>query len=185
MFVLLSYLVPHSYGQTDNETLSSVTEWKTYQNELVGFSFDYPSSWDLNEKPNRFDSAADAEVSGNDMRFIVRKAIDRTEDNPLKTSALLTSTRSLQEGMSIDQGYTIIEPADVKKYTVGGERAGTFLVKHDDGISPAKASQIIMVFHNGDGYMLNFWTPTETFDNPETQNTITKILQSFKFSSSG
>lgn len=184
--ISLSYLGSQiSYCQDGNQTSPSIGTWKTHNNELVGFSFDYPSNWNVEEKENRFDStAADAAVTGDGIRFSVRKAIDRPEDNPLRSSGLLATTKLIEQGAS-QSGNIIIEQADVKKYKIGGERAGSFLAKIDDGISTPRGMQTFMVFHDGDAYMMNFQAPTERFDSPETQNIMNKILQSFIFSNNG
>ena len=51
------------------------------------------------------------------------------------------------------------------------------------GISQCvKASMNIFTsLKNGDAYVLNFRDSTKTFDTPETQMIMNKILQSFKF----
>ncbi len=184
--IMFSYLVTQvSYGQGGNETSTSTGAWTTYKNDLHGFSFDYPSSWNVEEKENRFDSAGDVSVSAGDIKFSATMAIDRPEDRPLKPSALLSSTRTMEEKIAGSGQNILIEPTDVEKYSVGGEKAGSFIVKHDDGTSPSTGIQNFLVFHNGDGYFLIFQAPTETFDSPETQNTLNKILQSFKFSNNG
>jgi hypothetical protein len=152
-----------------------------FTSDVFGISFDYPSTWNAAEKENRFASGADVSATDTDLEFTVSKVIDRSEDNPLKTSALSSNTRMIQEGIAKSGKDTIIEATDVKKYKVGGERAGTFVTKHDDGISPQTGVRNFIVVHDGDGYMLNFRAPTETFDYPETQNILNQLIQSFKF----
>jgi len=167
---------------TSNENFSSTAAqaWKTYKNELVGVSFDYPSGWDLSEKENRFDvTAADAMIVGDDAKFAI-KVINRPGDTPLKSYALLSSTKRLEDAMAQSQGTTIIEHTDTKKYKIGGEKTGTFLTRVDNG-GLASGMQHFIIFHNGDGYMLSFLAPADSFDSSETQDTMNKIIQSFKF----
>jgi PsbP-like protein len=144
---------------------------------LTGISFDYPSDWEVQEKENRFDTGADVSVSNGDLKFFVSK-LDRPVDDPL--TGLPEFARSLEQGLARDETNTIIEHTDVKKYKISGESAGTFLVKTDDGTS-SYGIQVFAVIHAGDGYMLNFRDSTKTFDTPETQMIMNKILQSFKF----
>lgn len=183
-------LFPPSYAQLDelennkNATTSeamSDRNWTTYKSDVFGISFDYPSGWNIQEKENRFDSGPDVSVSDYDTIFSASKTTDRPEDNPLKSSAISTSTRMLEERIAQGEKDTIIQATDVKKYKVGGERTGTFVTKHEDGVSSPIGMQTFIVFHNGDGYMLNFRAPAESFDNPETQDIMNGIIQSFRF----
>ena len=187
---IVSSAIPFSYAQLDepvsaaeNSTSESFAtgNWTTFTSDVFGISFDYPSTWNVEEKGNRFDAGADVAVSNGDIRFSAFKVLDRPEDNPLKTSALAFNTRMIQDGVEKGGQDTIIEATDVKKYKIGGERAGTFVTKHDDGTFPPSGVQTFFVTHNGDGYMIIFRAPTETFDTPETQVTMNKMIKSFKF----
>lgn len=178
---------PSSYGQPgelqNNTNVTSdkkVGNWTTYTNDMLGISFVYPSDWNVEEKQNRFDSGADVTVSGDDARFVFLKAIDRSEDDPLKPSGIAKSTKMLQDAAAANGDTTVIEPTDVKKYKIGGERTGTFVTKVDDGVAPF-GLQNIFVIHNGDGYLLGFRASTENFDEPETQNIMDRIIHSFVF----
>lgn len=181
---------PSSYAQLELENkgnLSTINQtgigenWTAYNSAVYGISFDYPSGWNLKEKENRFDSSADVAVHNNDIRFSASKVIDRPIDNPLKLSGLLESTRTIEDGVIQGGKDTSVEPTNVKKYKVGGERTGTFVTKHDDGISPPTGIQTFIIFHKGDGYMLIFRAPVQTFDSPETQSLMSRIIQSFEF----
>ena len=171
------------YAQTNdtdannNSSNSNLVGWKTYTSDSIGISFDYPSDWQVQEKENRFDTGADVSVSNGDLKFWVVK-LDRPADDPL--TGLPAFTRTLEQGLAQDKTNTIIEHTDVKKNKIGGESAGTLLVKTDDGIS-SYGIQLFAVIHAGDGYMLNFRDSTKTFDTPETEAIMNKILQSFKF----
>lgn len=170
-----------SYSQTSNLSPSNATEWKAYVNQEVGFSFEYPSDWNLEEKQNRFETTTpDAAVSNGEIKFGAVKAIDRTDNNPLKPSTIKTDTEKIEESIARVPGNAIIEHANTQKYKIGGEKAGTFLVAISDEAS-RQAVQTFFVVHDGDGYMLNFSDSTETFDSPQTQNILNKILSSFKF----
>ena len=177
-----------SYGQLQNSSInesntppSNAGEWTIYKNEKIGFSFEYPNDWDLEEKQNRFETTtADAAVSNGVTKFAVLKAIDRSDSNPLKPSTIQDDTEKLEQSIARLPGNTIIEHADTKKYDIGGEKTGTFLVTSSDGASQT-AIQSFFVVHDGDGWMLNFMDSTETFDSTETQDTLNRILVSFKF----
>ena len=190
-FFAISSLNPESYAQSGdfannntssltNQTLVGENNWTTYNNEVLGISFDYPSGWEVKEKQNRFDSAPDVTVSNNDTALIVAKVVDRPEDNPLKSSDAAVIARDIEDGVVKDDKMMVIEPTDVKKYKVGGEMTATFLAKFDNGIHQY-GFQNLFIKHNGDEYLLKFQDPTPTFDSPETQNIMNRIFHSFKF----
>lgn len=180
----LCYSHSTAFGQTDtienSANNSTSTNWSMYTSDNVGVSFNYPSEWDVIEKENRFDvTAADVLVSGDNADFAV-KIIDRTEDRPLKSYALLSSTKMLEDALSQNSDTAVIEHSSTEKYKVGGEKAGSFLLGFDKGGIPS-GMQNLIVFHEGDGYMLSFIAPSQTFDSSETQGLLNKIIESFNF----
>ena len=154
--------------------------WTTYTSELFGISFDYPSGWNVSEKQDRFDDATDVSVSKGYMKFGVSKTLDRPADNPLKSSDIGEITRGIEQVTEKDKEMSIVEPMDVKKYTVGAEKSGTFIVKFKVGVAQT-GLQLTYVVHNGDLYLLSFQDSTSTFDSPETQSILNKLIQSFRF----
>lgn len=145
----------------------------------MGISFDYPSGWDAKEKTNRFDSGADLSVSDNNTKFFIIK-FDRPKDNPLSSSDLRENTELFANAVTKSENTVLVEGADVTKYKIGGEKAGSYVTRVDDGVSP-DGVQTFVIIHQGDAYTLNFADSIESFDSPETQSILNKILQSFKF----
>ncbi|MDP9306308.1 MAG: hypothetical protein M3O68_08200 [Thermoproteota archaeon] len=89
----------------------------------------------------------------------------------------------LEKGATLkDPNTIIIEHTDTQKYKIGGERTGTFLLKRvHEGEGSDVAQQVFYFTHNGDGYSVSFTDSTLTFDLPETQNILNRIIHSFKF----
>jgi hypothetical protein len=76
----------------------------------------------------------------------------------------------------VDYEKRPIENANFTRYTLDGERAGSFvsvLQDKDDEISLGTASEAVIAVHNGSGYILQFLSSAEYFDTP----TITDIRQ--------
>ena len=122
----------------------------------------------------------DVSVSKGYMKFGVSKTLDRPADNPLKSSDIGEITRGIEQVTEKDKEMSIVEPMDVKKYTVGAEKSGTFIVKFKVGVAQT-GLQLTYVVHNGDLYLLSFQDSTSTFDSPETQSILNKLIQSFRF----
>jgi hypothetical protein len=62
--------------------------WSTYSNKKLGISFEYPSTWTVEEKTNRFDTFPDVLVSNDkDKPFQAFKVINHQKgiDSGLKT----------------------------------------------------------------------------------------------------
>ena len=168
-------------GKAVSESLTTeavpLDNWTTYMNNDI--SFDYPSDWEVEEKQNRFDTAADVSVSDGSAKFFVLK-LDNAKSKLFKSFGLADSVKALEEAAARDGSTNIIEETDVTKYKIGGERTGTFLSTKTDETDPY-ALQIFIVSHNGKTYSLGFRETTSTFDDPETQSILNKIVQSFKF----
>lgn len=182
---IMSVQIPFGYAQLENITttsnLSSGTNgnWTTYTNDVFGMSFDYPSGWEVKEKKNRFDSGSDVSVFNGTTKFFVI-ILDGSKDNPLRSSDIRENTQILADTAVKNENTILIEGPDVTKYRIAGERAGSFVTKVDNGISP-HGIQTFVVIHSGDAYVLNFLDSTQTFDSPLTQSLMNRILQSFKF----
>ena len=189
MIISVCSLIPLSYGQIDelsndrnvtsaNKTSEPLTTGNAtkYTSKNLGITFEYPSGWVLNENQDR---KGNVTVSYGAAKFVVLKAIDRPKSSPLKSSDIAKSTRILQVAATTENA-TVVKATDVKKYKIGDEMTGTFVTKVNDGVSSFKL-QDFFVIHGGDGYLLGFRAPTETFEEPETQNIMNKIMHSFKF----
>ena len=164
----------------ENFTGSTPSNWTTYESPALGLSFDYPSDWEVEEKQDRFDTAADVSVSDGSAKFFIVK-IDNAKNKLIRSVGLADSVKALEEAAGRDENTNIIEETDLTKYKLGGERTGTFLYTKTEELTDPYALQLFFVMHNGKTYSLGFRESTLTFDDPETQNILNKIIESFKF----
>lgn len=178
LFIFIPVYAQSNESVTENySNISNMGDSKTFTSDSIGISFNYPSKWEVQEKQNRFENAPDVSVSNGTTNFIVSKT-DSTYNKKIKDLGLYEATKSMQRTAE-DNGGQIIEQANVSKYRIGGEPTGTLLYAQHELISIA--AQIFILEHKGQAYLLGFKDSTKTFDSPETQMIMNKILKSFKF----
>lgn len=62
--VFASSMVTYQY-----EVMGQSIEWSNYKNANFGITFDYPSSWTISEKPNRFEQGPDLSIGSGQQIF--------------------------------------------------------------------------------------------------------------------
>jgi hypothetical protein len=85
---------------------------------------------------------------------------------------MLTNT-AIQEFVvnyfDVDYENRLIENANLTRYTIDGDREGSFVYANqdkDDGLTLGTAAEVIITVHNGTGYILQFFSSAENFDTP-------------------
>jgi hypothetical protein len=176
--------IPLSYAQSNdvNMSTSNLTtgNWTSYTNSTLGISFDYPFDWEVTEKQGRFEKGPDVIVTDGQIAFKIIK-IDESINDIFQRHWLTETVKQFENQYQNDEGTRIIESTDMKKYKIDGERTGTFLymANNEDGTSMAQEN--FLTQHRDRVYFLIFGDSTLTFDSPETQSIMQKIIKSFKF----
>jgi hypothetical protein len=71
IFVICSsllFLTSYAYAQNNTERSPPETiEWKNYNSTILGLSIDYPSTWNIQEKQNRFEESCSNCPEGTDL----------------------------------------------------------------------------------------------------------------------
>jgi hypothetical protein len=130
-------------SEIENSVLNAI-EWKTYSNEIVGISFNYPSNWDVVEKENRFDTGPDVTVSEGLTKFFVMK-LDEDGNDAMKLFGLADATKFMEGGETEDDiDSTVIEKTSLTKHEIGGEKTGSFLIKTEKGLLE-RAQQFLLL----------------------------------------
>ncbi len=157
--------------------------WKTYTNDKLGISFEYPSDWILEEKANRFYNLPDVTVySGlNSFSFLDHK---KSIDDML---SYMSFDAVAIEGSSIfaqGEGKNIIEEVNTSKYKIDGKDTATFLYTFDNDLGYKIADQTFFVNINNMIYMLSYQNAVSDFDTPKSQEIMNHIINSFHFTQS-
>ena len=161
-------------------------QYKNYTSQKYQIQFEYPSTWMLEEKTNRFDEGLDISITSAGGAGLDVIAIGYTEDliGGYGTTDLRSAVTDFLNGMSSDytkEFRTIESPSFV---TIDGHNSGTFLftAKEKYETSPyTAATQVWITFLDGRGYVFTFLSSPTNFDSPENTEIRDHLIKSVKF----
>jgi PsbP-like protein len=191
--VSLVYPLQSTNAQTFNSsstranatTLETQLQWAVYANDKFGFSVEYPLSWIISEKENRFESGADLTIESPEIGTPDYGQFTFVGPTPSPTNNIIVLTNlGIKETIGaydIDYERRLIEDANMTKYEIDGEKAGAFTYVMDstefiDGetiTTPVTAIEFVTTIHDGKSYFFSFLAGTGNFDNP----TLTQIRE--------
>lgn len=180
MVIFIAVFVPTLNSPSIVE--GQITEWKTYSNSNYGFSVEYPSTWSVFEKSNRFEPGSFVNIS--DYSYPIANVF--TLGNFILHSPY-SDIHSLNEQLNLFAlvpGVEIIEGSSMSKYTIDGEPAGTFMIAYKDPNSLSnvyKVVESIATLHNDNMYVFGFSGASSFYDNASNAEIRTHILNSIKW----
>ena len=174
-FILLANAQTNS-NTTISSPNTSVQQWKTYSDKNLGLSLQYPSTWEIKPKTNRFEGGPELKIERGVNSFsVIRSPMEGMGD--AKVFAEVGKDR-----LTSSPDRRLIE--DVKKTDpIGGEEAFSFMYikEAEDGGTIKTVQQLFAVVHNDTGYGFGFTGVSTSFDNPEQIEIRNGILKSIKF----
>ena len=132
-------------------------QWKTYSDEKLGLSLQYPSTWEVKPKQNRFERMPDLRFVGDGFVFSINKA------EGFSLSLFEMAGAAEEELVDKDPTARIIEDINTHQHTIDGEKAAAFLYIHD-GTSGLKVTQVMIPKHGLNAYILAFTGDSSNFD---------------------
>jgi len=161
----------------------SAIQYSNYTSDKYQVQFQYPSTWTLNEKTNRFETGSEIKIDSPNLDFF---GIGYADDliRGFGTTNLQSAVIDFLKGITSDytKDYRVIEsPSFIK---IGNESAGTFLYTIQDKYETTPtniAHQIWIVFVGNHGYTISFLGSPSTFDSPENTEIRDHFLKSIKF----
>jgi hypothetical protein len=179
--------------QTNLTTSSSLLQWAVYTNDEFGFSVEYPQSWVIEERENRFENTVDVGIIAPDDFDPNWGRFNLLYSSPSSTSNIRVLTNLLIDSIvgSYDTDYDkrLIESANITKYQIGGERAGAFTYVLDSRdyssgetiTTPVHAVEAVGTIHDGKEYVFSFVASPESFDNTTLTNIRQRMFNSIKW----
>ena len=125
--------LPQSFAQVDeNNTTPTINglEWKTYSNDKIGISFEYPSDWTIKEKTNRFDTGPEVLIYNGYYNMIKVITTPESAREDIKREGFQTSAKIVKNMATT--GDTVIEDIDFNKYRIDGKETGSYLALNKD-----------------------------------------------------
>jgi hypothetical protein len=203
-------------AQTDEDNDNNITtittnpnaaiqqqQWKTYSDQKLGISLQYPSSWEAKQKTSTFESVPDLtlnyrnELGGKNSFAVFGMPIglNNLPADPDVKLAQFVAERVEDEIIKSGQtkGFDMHIIEDVKEhYPIDGEEAFSFLlagaptssytrVGFVDGDNTQLVQESIVSYHKGKYFMFGFTDLSITFDNLTHLKVRDHILKSIKF----
>jgi hypothetical protein len=173
-FLIVSSLLVTFFINT-NEIFA--IEYKTYPNQTVeDIEFQYPSDWEL-----------DTEVYVDDPNLEKGIFIEKYNNEEMEgvsdlqsfTEEVLQLELELNQSEGID--YKLLKIEDPKIISMGNLEMGTFIEEYIYEEDPETTiSQYWTTIVGGQGYVIEFYAPTSTFNSTEVSGIRDHFIKSFK-----
>jgi hypothetical protein len=173
-FLIVSSLLVTFFINT-NEIFA--IEYKTYPNQTVeDIEFQYPSDWEL-----------DTEVYVDDPNLEKGIFIEKYNNEEMEgvsdlqsfTEEVLQLELELNQSEGID--YKLLKIEDPKIISIGNLEMGTFIEEYIYEEDPETTiSQYWTTIVGGQGYVIEFYAPTSTFNSTEVSEIRDHFIKSFK-----
>lgn len=163
--------------------------WKTYSNSKFGFSVEYPSSWVIKEKTNRFEPGLDLEIKFNgDPSNSSYGKFTFNGGKPTLIDDIATVTE-LGKKQSIDNNFYgnnephLVEDVNISKYVIDGEKSGSFTYSTSTigSDSALLGAEIVDTIHNGNLYIFQYVANANHFDNIQNAAIRTHMFNSIEW----
>jgi hypothetical protein len=160
------------------QTPTTTTQWKTIRNAALGISFELPNNW-TNVKQTQ---------SKNVMTLLT---VDPKQTQAFSASLVLSNqskalatieqfSKNAVNRTSSSPSFKMIQPLDFIKYTISGEKAGSY-VYTNKLTSHMTESQALLTIHSGKHYLFIYSAFPPQFDSPEQKAIRDHILKSIRF----
>jgi hypothetical protein len=190
-----------AYGQAEEQWIPpGIIEWNNHNSTLLGLSIDYPSTWNIQEKQNRFEEGivyleidSFVNVSGrinlvdpDFMRFSIltiplHEVMDTTKITTLTTTMM---DDHIEYANSIEDDFEIrlIEGISTSRYKIGGENAGSYITVFEEKDSDYKdAYEFVITVHNNRIYQFSFMSHAGVFDTQRVTEIREHMFDSIKW----
>ncbi len=165
--------------------MSSNIQWKTYTDDKIGYSIEYPSNWNVipqnisykgsktaiespytsSKNSGKLDIFSSSENVNNTIEYFIKQYRDN----------LLYILRF--DGINAK----IIEDISTSKYGLDKDKASSFSVEINSLSSIPHTTEYIGVFHNGKVYLFQYTALSNNFETPENFNIRTHMIKSIKW----
>jgi hypothetical protein len=174
-------------------------EWKNYNSTASGLSIDYPSTWKIQDKQNRFEESCSncpegtdleinsfANVSGEirplDPVFMKFAVLIEPEVPDRNITTLTTGLMDSDLEPTEDFENRLIEGVETSRYKIDGENSGSYItvVEEKDG-DYKQVYEWVVTIHNNQLYRFTFISDTEVFDTPRVTEIRKHMFDSIKW----
>jgi hypothetical protein len=164
----------------DNQVLA--VTFTNYTSDKYQIQFQYPSTWQLTERQNRFEEGVDIKVQGSTpYGMIMVQYVNLTDLFGMDFTELFYDLYKEDIG-AYDREIRVIEQPSF--FNVDGQKAGTYLYTTKDKYEEYAIAMPIQkwIISVGDhGYFLAFSSSINAYDTPEIKQIRDTLIKSVKF----
>ncbi len=167
------------YGSVaSNNSTENNLNYTIYSDDRLGISFEYPSDWNVEEKINRFSKYSDVLVYNGNNSFKIMKSQSNSD------TVMAEKLGGLKEVVEIilPPEERVVGEIEENRYTIDGSDTVSVLTAME-GLTniPDKGFERILLIHDDVLYILTYQNTVNEFDSKQSQETIARILSSFRF----
>ncbi len=179
LITLTCYEYGNVYGSLAlNNSTENNLNYTIYSDDRLGISFEYPSDWNVEEKINRFSKYSDVLVYNGNNSFKIMKSQSNSD------TVMAEKLGGLKEVVEIilPPEERVVGEIEENKHTIDGSDTVSVLTAME-GLTniPDKGLERILLIHDDVLYILTYQNTVNEFDSKQSQETIGRILSSFRF----
>jgi hypothetical protein len=163
-------------------TTEMLSNYTMYSDERLGVSFEYPSTWDLNDNINRFAKSSEVTVYNGSNSFTVMKS--QSSSDATLAEKLGGPKEVVDIILPVEE--RIVGQIEEDKYTIDGIDTASVLTALE-GITgvPDIGLERFLLINKDTLYIFTYKDTVEKFDSKESQDTLRHILDTIKFLDTG
>lgn len=175
--IIVTILFVNALSIFESKVYSQTENWTHYKNDKLGIIFDYPASWIISEKNNRFEQGPDLSIGSAQQTF--------TYTAPTMDIQYFDAyIQGLSIGLSIGTPYSnlqIVENYNLNTNTIDNQSTATALYAYDVNGKDRTAVEEFLIYKDYQVHKLKFQDSASSFDSPNFQKILLHIIKSFHF----
>ena len=176
--VLMSCSLVFQISLAQTPATTTTTQWKTIRNAAFGISFELPNNWTNTKQIQSKEVMTLLTVDPKQTQAFSASLVLSNQSKALATVEQFS--KNAVNKTSSSPSFKMIQPLDFSKYTISGERAGTY-VYTNKLTSHITESQALLTIHNGKHYLFIYSAFPPQFDSPGQKAIRDHILKSIRF----
>lgn len=176
--VMISCSLVFQISLAQTPTTTTTIQWKTIRNAAFGISFELPNNWTNIKQMQSKEVMTLLTVDPKQTQAFSASLVLSNQSKALATVELFS--KNAVNKSSSSPSFKMIQPLDFSKYTINGERAGTY-VYTNKLTSHITESQALLTIHNGKHYLFIYSAFPLQFDSPGQKAIRDHVLKSIRF----
>lgn len=175
--VLISCSLGFQISSAQAPTATTI-QWKTIRNAAFGITFELPNNWTNIKQMQSKDVMTLLTVDPKQTQAFSASLVLSNQSKALATVEQFS--KNAVNKTSSSPSFKMIQPLDFTKYTISGEKAGSYI--YTNKLTPhITETHAVLTIHNGKHYLFIYSTFQPQFDSPEQKAARDHIFRSIKW----